>query len=146
MDIKQPPASISYGATAIMVGAAGLIGLFVAPRWGVAPVDLLFLPAVLAAAGLFGRRPAVFAAVLSALAYNYLFVSPIHTLRVDRPDDLVTIAVLLAVALVVSDLAAAMRTQAQLAAAAAARNATIAGLAGKLLSARTLEDIAEVAT
>lgn len=144
--MKQPPASISYGATAVMVCAAGLVGLFVAPRWGVAPVDLLFLPAVLAAAALFGRRPAVFAAVLSALAYNYLFVSPVHTFRVDRPDDLVTIAVLLAVALVVSQLAAAMRSQAQLAAAAAARNATIAGLAGKLLSARTVEGIAEVAT
>src|SRR4051812_4158408 len=80
-----------YAEVAAMVAASTLAGLLVAPRWGTAPVDLLYLPAVLAAASLFGLRPALFAAVASALAYNFYFTIPVHTFRIDRPADLVTV-------------------------------------------------------
>ena len=65
----------------LMVAASTLVGLLIAPRWGNAPVDLLYLPAVLAAAAFCGpragaRRPAV----ASALAYNFFFTEPYHTL------------------------------------------------------------------
>jgi K+-sensing histidine kinase KdpD len=55
------------------------------------------------------------------------------------------VAILFIVALVTSHLAGSMRAHAQLAAAHAARNATIAGLARRLLSCATQRDIAEVA-
>src|SRR5436309_528628 len=42
-----------------MVGASTLAGLLVAPRWGTSPVDLLYLPPVLAAAAFYGLRPAL---------------------------------------------------------------------------------------
>lgn len=128
-----------------MVGASTLAGLLVAPRWGTAPVDLLYLPAVLAAAALYGLGPGLLAAIASALAYNFFFTAPVHTLRVDRPPDLVTIFILFVVALVTSQLAARMRMQARIAAAAAARNATIAGLARRLLSCSTPREIGIVA-
>jgi two-component system sensor histidine kinase KdpD len=63
----------------------------------------------------------------------------------DRVADGVTVAVLLIVALVTSKLAADIRTQARLAAAHAARNATIAGFAGRLLSCSGETEIAEAA-
>jgi two-component system sensor histidine kinase KdpD len=63
----------------------------------------------------------------------------------DRATDVVTVAILLIVALVTSKLASAIRSQAQLAAAHAARNATIGGFAGKLLSQSSEAEIAETA-
>ena len=40
-----------------MVAASTLVGLWIAPRWGTAPVDMIYLPAVLAAAALWGLGP-----------------------------------------------------------------------------------------
>jgi K+-sensing histidine kinase KdpD/DNA-binding winged helix-turn-helix (wHTH) protein len=132
------------GATA-MVALSTALGLAIAPLWGNGPVDLLYLPAVLGAAVLGGLRPALFAAVASTLAYNYFFTAPFRTLMIHSAADVVTVAVLFAVAVVTSHLAGSLRRQARLAAAHAARNATIAGLARRLLSCSGESDIADIA-
>jgi two-component system sensor histidine kinase KdpD len=134
----------SYAEAALMVSASTLLGLAIAPRWGNSPVDLLYLPAVLGAAILGGLRPALLAALASALAFNFFFTAPHHTFRIDSPADIVTMVVLFLVALVASHLAASVREQARIAARHAARNATIAGLARRLLSCTGERDIAEV--
>lgn len=134
-----------YAETAIMVAASTLLGMLVAPRWGNSPVDLLYLPAVLAAAGIYGLAPGILAAVSSALAFNYYFTQPYHTFRITSPQDVATVTLLFLVALVTSQLAARMRAQAYAAQASAARNATIAGLARRLLSCSTDDQIADVA-
>lgn len=128
-----------------MVAFSTLLGLAVAPRWGNSAVDLLYLPAVLGAAILGGLRPALFSALASALAYNYFFTRPQGTFRIASPADLVTVIVLFLVAVVASQLAASVREQARIASAHAARNATIAGLARRILSCRSEDDIASVA-
>jgi len=132
-------------ATLAMVGLSTGFGLQVAPRWGTAAVDLLYLPAVLAAAAGFGLAQGFVAALSSALAYNFFFTDPIHTFRISRPGDLVTVAILFLVALVTSQLAAKMRDKARAADAHAARNATIAGVARRLLSCSSREEIGAVA-
>ena len=134
-----------YAETLLMVAASTLIGMLVAPRWGNSPVDLLYLPAVLAAAGFYGLGPGILAAIGSALAFNYYFTHPFHTFRITSPQDVATVALLFLVALVTSKLAARMHDQARVARASAARNATIAGLARRLLSCSTDGQIAEVA-
>ena len=135
----------SFAGALAMVAVSTLVGLWLAPRWGTGPVDMIYLPAVLAAAALWGIGPGVVAGVAAALAYNFFFTEPIHTLRMDRVADVVTVVVLLSVALVTSRLAAGIREQARLAAAHAARNATIAGFAGRLLSSSTEEEITTTA-
>jgi two-component system sensor histidine kinase KdpD len=134
-----------YAETLAMVAASTLIGLLVAPRWGNSAVDLLYLPAVLAAAGFYGLGPGLLAAVSSALAFNFYFTHPFHTLRITNPEDIATVALLFLVALVTSQLAARMRTEARASKRSAARSATIAGLARRLLSCSTEEQIAKVA-
>lgn len=134
-----------YAETLAMVGASTLAGLLVAPRWGNSPVDLLYLPAVLAAAAFYGLARGIVAAVASALAFNYFFTHPFHTLRISRGQDIATVALLFLVALVTSQLAARMRDQARSAKAHAERNATIAGLARQLLSCSSKEQIGQVA-
>ena len=134
-----------YAETFVMVAASTLVGMLVAPRWGNSPVDLLYLPAVLAAAGIYGLWPGLLAAVTSALAFNFYFTHPFHTFRISRPEDVATVALLFLVAVVTSQLAARMRTAARAAGRSAARNATIAGFARRLLSCSSGEQIAQVA-
>jgi len=134
-----------YAEALLLVAASTFLGLVIAPRWGNSAVDLLYLPTVLLIAVRAGFGPAIVAAISSAVAYNYFFTAPVHTLRIHSPDDIVTVVVLFLVALVTSRLAARMREQAQLAQEHAERNATIAGLARRLLSGTGEREIAEVA-
>lgn len=128
-----------------MVTLATAAGTMLAPAWGNSAVDLLYLPAVLGAAIVGGLRPALLSAVASAIAFNFFFTAPRHTFRIDNPVDVVTVAILLLVAIVASHLAASVRRQAQIAEAHATRNATIAGLARRLLSSTNEHGIAQIA-
>jgi two-component system sensor histidine kinase KdpD len=134
-----------YAETLAMVAASTLVGMLIAPRWGNSAVDLLYLPAVLAAAGFYGLAPGVLAATASALAFNYFFTEPYRTFHINSPEDIATVIFLFLVALVTSQLAARMRASARAAKASAARNATIAGLARRLLSTSGEEQVGEVA-
>src|SRR6266542_4382028 len=150
MQAMHPHASLatrlqSYAGAVAMVDVSTLLGLWIAPRWGTAAVDMIYLPAVLAAAALWGLGPALAGGITAALAYNFFFTQPVHTLRMDQATDIVTVVVLLIVALVTSKLASDIRAQAQLAGAHASRNATIAGFARRLLSCADEEDIARTA-
>jgi two-component system sensor histidine kinase KdpD len=136
----------AYAGAIAMVAVSTLIGMWIAPRWGTSAVDMIYLPAVLAAAALWGLGPGAFAGIAAALAYNFFFTEPIHTFRMDRVADVVTVVVLLIVALVTSKLASGIRQQARIAAAHSARNATIAGFAGRLLSCSTEQEIALTAS
>lgn len=135
----------AYTGALALVTFSTLVGLWVAPRWGTAAVDMLYLPSVLAAAALWGLGPGFAAGVVAVLAYNFFFTEPVHTFRIDRMTDIVTVIVLLIVALVTSRLAAGIREQARIAAAHSARNATIAGFAGRLLTCSTEEEIGRTA-
>lgn len=131
-----------YASALVLVCLSTAIGAVMNPRWGNGPVDLLYLPAILACAVRFGLWPALSASLASALAYNFFFTTPVHTLRVDRPADIVTIVILFLVAVVASKLAAEVREKAELAKAHAERNATIAGFAGRLLASAEKSEIA----
>jgi len=150
MDVRHRHLSVTrriqaYAGAIAMVAVSTLAGLWIAPRWGTAPVDMVYLPSVLAAGALWGLGPALVSGIAAALAYNFFFTVPVHTFRMDRAADVVTVVVLLLVALVTSKLAAAIRSQAQIAAAHAARNATIAGFARRLLSSSGQADISQTA-
>src|SRR6185312_9959465 len=125
---EQPPRSSiasgiqAYAGSLALVAVSTLLGLWIAPRWGTAAVDMLYLPAVLAAAALWGLGPGLAAGASAALAYNFFFTEPVHTFRMNRVADVVTVVVLLIVALVTSRLASAIRDQARLADVHARRN------------------------
>ena len=139
-----PAQARAYAETLVMVGLITLVGIVAAPRWGTSAIDLLYLLPVLTAASLYGLGPALFAGTLSALAYNFFFTEPVHTFRIHNGSDIVTVAMLFAVAVVTSQLASRMRMQARIAAANAARQSTIAGFAHRLLSRSTPAAIGEV--
>lgn len=134
-----------YVAAQVLVTISTLVALWVANRWGSAAVEMIYLPAVLAAGIWWGFGPAVLAAVTSALSYNYFFTEPLYTFRIDSAVDIVDVIILFLVAVVTSQLASAVRKQAQIAEAHASRNATIAGFARGLLSSSSEAEIAQTA-
>ncbi|MEQ1495291.1 MAG: DUF4118 domain-containing protein [Novosphingobium sp.] len=134
----------AYAAALLAVAISTIAGLLIVGRWGTEPVVLLYIPPVLAAAVYAGLWPALAAAVASTLAYNYYFTAPLRTFVIHSPADMVTVVVLFLVAVVTSQLVGLLRKQAQLAAMHAARNATIAGFARRLLSCADDTAIANV--
>jgi two-component system sensor histidine kinase KdpD len=74
---------------------------------------MIFLAAVLTAAMLHGLRPALLAAFLAFLDYNYFFLEPRYSFVIGSPTDFLTLLVFLAVAVVTGILAGRVRDQAQ---------------------------------
>ena len=128
----------------LLILAATVIGLLMTPSWNAAAVVLLYLPPVLVAARYAGLLPALAVSLIATLTFNFFFTEPYRTLRITSPADIVTVAALFLVAVVTSQLTSAMRTQGQLAAERATRNATIAGLARRLIPCTNREAVASV--
>lgn len=72
---------------------------------------LCYVPLVLVIAIRFGRTTAVVASVASFLAYNFFFVPPLYTLAIEFRQDLLELAIFLAVSLIIGTLAARERAQ-----------------------------------
>jgi two-component system sensor histidine kinase KdpD len=134
-----------YLGALAMVFVSTVVAFWIASRWGSAAVEMIYLPAVLSAAVLWGFGPSFLAAIASALAYNYYFTEPLHTFRINSAVDIVDVLVLFVVAIVTSYLASSIRRQARLADEHANRNATIAGFARRLLSSSTESEIVTTA-
>jgi two-component system sensor histidine kinase KdpD len=72
----------------------------------------LYLFAVLPVAVLWGRAYAVFVAIASMLAFNFFFLPPHHTFRLDERSNWLALAVYLVTGIVVSELATRARERA----------------------------------
>ncbi len=103
------------------------------PLLGLASAALLFLLPVLLAAVRGGLGPGLVAALGGAACYNFFLIEPRYTLQVHRLDNLVSVFVLGAVALVTSRLASRLtareaeaRARARLSEEAAALSALLA--------------------
>ena len=99
------PSPIVYaiGGLVPIVIAAALVGV----RGEIAStnVALLLVLVVVATAAFGGRGPAALSAVVAAISYDFFFTRPFNSLRIDRADDVETTLILLAIALVVGQLA-----------------------------------------
>ena len=78
-------------------------------------ISMIFLMAVVFAAVTFGTGPAVYASILSFLAYNFFFIEPLYTFTVAKPHELFALIVFLIIAVITSTLAGRIREQGQLA-------------------------------
>lgn len=130
-----------YALTTLMVAAVTAAGSALFHILNLGNVALLYLLPVMVAASLFGRWPALFAGILSSLAYNFVFLPPTGTLTVNNPENVITIIVLLGVAFVTSHLSARVRSQADLAASSARQNAALAGFLRQLGDAANEEEL-----
>jgi two-component system sensor histidine kinase KdpD len=133
----------SYAWSALAVAAT------VAVAWGfnavmahaVASIAMFFLVPVFFSAVSFGLRPALATAFTSVMAYNFFFLPPRFTFTIADPNNLVSFSVLLLVAVTAANLAARVRSQAQLAAQRAAVAGELYQFTGKLAASARVDDI-----
>ncbi len=104
----KPPAIWSYGIAVLSVAAALIISRLPAVHLQDAPVSL-FLCAVLLSAWFGGIGPGLLATALSALAFNYYFLPPIHSLG-PKPEEIPRLVIFTVSALFVGSLSAAERS------------------------------------
>jgi len=104
---RFPLAEAAIGAAAVAaVTAAG----FAAQRWtGYWSIALLYLSLVILLAMRFSRAGSFVAAALSALAWDFFFIPPPYTFRIQRLDDALMFAMFFVVAIVMSQLTAQLR-------------------------------------
>jgi K+-sensing histidine kinase KdpD len=85
--------------------ASLLVGLLVEPfraTIGLENVVICYLLVVVAAAAIGGRAAGIAAAVSAALAYDFFLTTPYHTLVIDSPAQVITVALLVVTGVVVS--------------------------------------------
>ena len=105
MTHRLTPYAFAVGGVVVITLAIGLV-TSVASVQGLSAVYLLL---VLWLGARWGRGPAIAGSVAAFLLYDYFFVPPVGTFAVSGPAQLVELVVLLAVALVTSQLAASLR-------------------------------------
>jgi two-component system sensor histidine kinase KdpD len=93
----------------LLVVAASGIGEWVHRRLEPTNLVMLYLAVVMIAAAFLGRGPAIFASIVSVLAFDVLFVSPRFSLTVHDTQYVITFAGLLIVGLIISELTAKVR-------------------------------------
>ena len=131
-----------YLAATAIVGVTLGIAMLLRELFQLPDLEMLFLLAVMAVAGLFGQRPAVLAAALGVACYDFFFVPPFHTFSVEDRRYLLTFGMMFAVGLVMSELATRLRRQERLASGREERTAALYALTRELASAEQPQDIA----
>jgi len=100
-----------FGSFAFVVVALGL-ALVLRETLGVSNVALAFLTAALVSAVTYGLWPALFACLVSVLAYNFFFLPPLYTFTIADPENVVALFFFAVAALIASNLTARVRAQA----------------------------------
>jgi two-component system sensor histidine kinase KdpD len=138
MNARRRLTAIAGSATAV-VAATGLVYALrpIAPTLS---LGVIYTLAVLASAVLFGLGLAVATAIASMVAFDFLFLPPVHTLSLAHNSDWAALAVYLVVAIVASELATRARRRAAEAEQREREAELLADAAAALLEGRPLAE------
>lgn len=129
LETRTARSAAGYAAALAMVAAATFLAFIVKQLIAAPNLTLIFVLPVIVTATAFGWRPAFAASVMGVLAFDFFFTPPFHTLRIASPADIWAATLLLAIATIVSVVAARSRRQAIEAVQAADRAEALRGLA-----------------
>lgn len=122
-----------------------LVGLGVArliePYFGIENVDLVLLTAVVAVAVRYGLWPSLLATVAASLSYNFFFLPPIYTFTITDPTNVAAFVLFMVVAMLVSNVAARVRVQADTAIGRIRMTEQLYAFSRKLAGTATLDDV-----
>jgi len=130
-----------YLLSMVFVALAILVGVALNQTLDVQNLALVFLMAVLAASVRGGLGAGLFASILGALAFNFFFLEPRYTFTVRDPESLVALFFYFGVALVASNLTAAVHRQAAAARQRARMTEDLYLFSKKLAGTGTLDDV-----
>lgn len=102
-----------YATAAAAAAVCTLAGFAMAPRFDVVNIAMVYLLSVVIVALYFTRGAAILGALLCVLALDFFFVPPEGRFTVEDVQYLLTFAIMMAVALVISGLTQSVRRQAR---------------------------------
>jgi two-component system, OmpR family, sensor histidine kinase KdpD len=126
---RLAPYGVAVGGAVAITAAIGAVTALAS----VSGLSALYLLLVLWLGARWGRGPAVAGSVAAFLLYDFFFVPPVGTFSVRGPAELLELVVLLAIALVTSQLAASLRRAQSTAEAIAADSRALYELATAML-------------
>ena len=127
-----------------MVLGITLPALFLRPVAGAWSISLFYLLGVASLAVFVGRWASALAAVLSALAWNLFFLSPVAQVRITNAENAIVLGMYFVVAVVLGQLIHRIRAGEAAALKSAGRSSALYRLAHGLLGAGSLDQIVEV--
>ncbi|RXH25921.1 MULTISPECIES: sensor histidine kinase KdpD [Bradyrhizobium] len=127
----------TLGIVLIGLGAAELIR----PYFGIENVDLVLLTSVVAVAVRYGLWPSLLATVAASLCYNFFFIPPIYTFTITDPTNVAAFFLFMVVAMLVSNVAARVRIQADAAIGRIRMSEQLYAFSRKLAGTATLDDV-----
>ena len=100
-----------FGWGALTVAAVTAVSWFLQPLTGHQAIGILYMLTVVVLATLLNRWAVLFVAALSAVAWDFLFIPPAFTFRIDSVQDKMMFAMYFVVAVVVGRLTGRLRTR-----------------------------------
>lgn len=131
------PCLKALGIVLVGLGAAVLLQ----PRFGIENVDLVLLTAVVAVAVRYGLWPSLLASIAASLAYNFFFLPPVYTFTITDPTNVAAFFFFMLIAILVSNVAARVRTQADTAIGRIRTTEQLYAFSRKLAGTATLDDV-----
>ncbi len=131
-----------FYATATVAAALG-VGELLSKLTPLPNLSMVFLMAVLFIAINFGVWPAIYASLLSFLAYNFFFIEPIYTFTVAEPYELLALVIFLAIAVITSAVAGRAREQARISSGRVRAMRRLYEFTRRLSGLATLDSLAE---
>ena len=133
------------GRPYLMALAISVVGLasaeVIQPWFGVENVDLVFLTAVVVVAVRYGLWPSLLASVAASLCYNFFFLPPVYTFTITDPTNIAAFFFFMLIAILVSNLAGRVRTQADTAISRIRMTEQLYAFSRKLAGTATLDDV-----
>jgi two-component system, OmpR family, sensor histidine kinase KdpD len=134
---RAPAAAVAgYAWATGTVGIVTAIGLLLRSYISTTDIAMLYILGIAFIGSRARYRPALVASVLAILAFDLCFVPPFYTLAVSDANYILTFAMMLVVAVLVSRLTSALRAQADAARSREARTAAAFALSSDLSAAR----------
>jgi two-component system sensor histidine kinase KdpD len=143
--LKRTSNRREYLYALIVVGLATAIAWEMFPYFAQANLIMMYLMAVIVIAVRFGRGPSVLASVVTVAAFDFFFVPPYFSFAVSDIQYLLTFAIMLIVALLISNLAVRIREQAELARYRERRTSVLYAMSKDLATHRGTAMLAQVA-
>jgi two-component system sensor histidine kinase KdpD len=131
----------ALGVVGLCTGLASLMF----QHFGLSNLIMVYLLGVVAVAARRGRGPTVLASVLSVATFDFFFVPPFFSFAVSDTQYMVTFAVMLAVALVISGLTVRIRAQADAARNRERRTAALYAMSRELANTRGVDGLLAIA-
>ena len=118
-DVSTPVSFASLREYVIAIAGVAALTLacwLLTPLIGYGAISLIYLLGVLLAGMILSRGPVLLVAALSALCWNFLFIPPLFTFHIEKPEDALTFATYFIIAISVGGLAARLKEREHLAA------------------------------